>query len=248
MKRLVVTADDFGLSPGVVAGIMEAHQRGIVTATSLMVNAPATQDAFRQARASPSLSTGLHFVLTFGEPIGPREPLGALLGKDGRFRRWDAGERDRVTAGQVREELRAQLRRFENGVGRPPSHIDGHHHVHAIPGVLTAVIEEARGLSIPVRSPDEPTRTRLRREGIPTDDHFVAKFYGEDFVGESQLLEILTTLQNGTSELMCHPAAGDDTLASLTGYLEPRYEELRTLTSERVRQAFVDLGIELTSR
>ncbi|HSF13932.1 MAG TPA: ChbG/HpnK family deacetylase [Vicinamibacteria bacterium] len=248
MKRLVVTADDFGLSLGVVAGIVEAHQRGIVTATSLMVNAPAAQEAFRQARARPSLSIGLHFVLTFGEPVGPREALGALLGEDGRFRRWEAGERDRVSPDQVREELRAQLRRFENGVGRPPSHIDGHHHVHAIPGVLTAVIEEARGQSIPVRSPDVRTRSRLRREGIPTDDHFVETFYGEGFVGESHLLEILRALEEGTSELMCHPAAGDDTLASLTGYLEPRYEELRTLTSERVRRALMDLGIELTSR
>ncbi|HXV60263.1 MAG TPA: carbohydrate deacetylase [Vicinamibacteria bacterium] len=248
MKRLVVTADDFGLSPGVVAGIVEAHQQGIVTATSLMVNAPATQDAFRQARANPSLAIGLHFVLTFGEPVGPRKPLGALLDKDGHFRRWDAGERDRVSPGQVREELRAQLQRFENGVGRPPTHIDGHHHVHAVPGVLTAVIEEARGLSIPVRSPDEPSRSRLRREGIPTDDHFVETFYGEGFVGESPLLEILKGLEEGTSELMCHPATVDDTLASLTSYREPRYEELRTLTSERVRRALVDLGIELTNR
>ena len=84
MKRLVVTADDFGLSSGVVEGIVEAHELGIVTSTSLMVNAPAAEAAFEEARRLPSLATGLHFVLTFGRPVGPPEPLSRLLDEDGR--------------------------------------------------------------------------------------------------------------------------------------------------------------------
>ena len=72
MKQLIVTADDFGLTPGVVTGIVEAHERGIVTATSLMVSAPAADAAFKWAREHDSLAVGLHFVLTFGRPGRPR--------------------------------------------------------------------------------------------------------------------------------------------------------------------------------
>ena len=136
MRRLIVTADDFGLSPGVNAGIVEAHERGIVTATSLMVNAPAAREALHWASEHRSLAVGLHFVLTFARPVGPTEPLEELVDENGRFRRLETGVHERASAGDVREEIRAQLARFADAVGRAPSHIDGHHHVHALPGDL----------------------------------------------------------------------------------------------------------------
>jgi hypothetical protein len=244
MKRLVVTADDFGLSPGVVEGIVEAHERGIVTSTSLMVNAPAAEAAFAQARRLPSLATGLHFVLTFGEPLGPREPLLALLDEDGRFRKRDSGVHELARPDEVRDELRAQIRAFERGVGRPPTHIDGHHHVHLHPGVFRVAIEEAGALGIPLRSRGREARERLRIEQIRTCDRFIEDFYGED-VSESRLLAVLGSLSEGTSELMCHPASEDGLLSKLSGYVEPRRRELETLTSPAVLQAIVRLGIEL---
>lgn len=79
MKRLIVTADDFGLSRGVVLGILEGHERGIVTSTSLMVNAPAAEEAFRAARDHRSLATGLHFVLSFGKPTGSPDAIETRL-------------------------------------------------------------------------------------------------------------------------------------------------------------------------
>ena len=93
MRRLIVTADDFGLSPGVNAGIVEAHERGIVTATSLMVNAPAAREALHWASEHRSLAVGLHFVLTFARPVGPTEPLEELVDENGRFRRLETGVR-----------------------------------------------------------------------------------------------------------------------------------------------------------
>lgn len=234
MKRLIVTADDFGLTPGVVTGIVEAHERGIVTATSLMVNAEAAESAFAWARDHRSLAVGLHFVLTFARPAGPREPLGALIDDEGRFRRLESGAHERATPQQVRSELRAQLERFEKGVGRAPTHMDGHHHVHAFPGILTAVLEEAVRLGVPVRAPDDATRERIRRASVETTDHFLASFYGADNVSEDQLLEILNGAPDGTSELMCHPAKQDDRLQALSSYVGPRWTELATLTSPRV--------------
>jgi hypothetical protein len=244
VKGLIVTADDFGLSPGVVAGIVEAHAQGIVTATSLMVNAPAAEEAFRLARETPALGVGLHFVLTFGAPVGPAGPLGDLLDENGRFRRLDSGVHARVSPKQVREELRAQIQLFESGVGRPPTHIDGHHHVHALPGVLRAVIDEAGPRGIAVRAIDPATRERLRVERVRTHDAFIEDFYGAD-VSEEALVAILSSLPEGTSELMCHPALEDDVLAGLSSYVEPRYRELRALTSPRVRETLATRGVEL---
>lgn len=245
MKQLIVTADDFGLTPGVVTGIADAHEHGIVTATSLMVNAPAADAAFAWAREHTSLAVGLHFVLTFGRPVGPAWPLGDLLDADGAFRRRESGAHDTATPGQVGAELRAQLERFEANVGRPPTHIDGHHHVHAAPGILTAVIEAAKRHHLPVRSADERTRARLHAIGVPTPDTFIDSFYGDANIGEESLIATLDDLPEGTSELMCHPAREDTQLSTLSSYVGARYVERKTLTSESVQQAIADNEIEL---
>jgi predicted glycoside hydrolase/deacetylase ChbG (UPF0249 family) len=246
MKRLVVTADDFGLSPGVVEGIVEAHEIGIVTSTSLMVNAPAAEAAFDEARRLPSLAVGLHFVLTFGRPLGPSDPLSRLLDEDGAFRTKESGAHETARPDEVREELRAQLRAFEKGVGRPPAHIDGHHHVHLHPGILRVAIEEAGRLGIPLRSTGREVRERLRIERIRTCDRFLDGFFGDD-VSEARLIAILESAPEGTSELMCHPARKDEALAKVSGYVDSRCRELETLTSPGVTQALVSAGIELVT-
>jgi predicted glycoside hydrolase/deacetylase ChbG (UPF0249 family) len=209
-----------------------------------MVNAPAAEAAFAQARRLPTLATGLHFVLTFGEPLGPREPLLALLDEEGRFRKRGSGVHELARPDEVRAELRAQLRAFERGVGRPPTHIDGHHHVHLHPGIFRVAIEEAGALGIPLRSRGREARERLRIENIRTCDRFIEDFYGED-VTETKLLSVLESLPEGTSEMICHPAGEDRSLSKLSGYVEPRRRELATLTSPSVFQAVIRLGIEL---
>jgi predicted glycoside hydrolase/deacetylase ChbG (UPF0249 family) len=244
MKRLVVTADDFGLSPGVVEGIAEAHEIGIVTSTSLMVNAPAAERAFEEARRLPSLAIGLHFVLTFGRPLGPLGPLSRLLDQAGAFRKKESGAHEPARPDEVREELRAQLQAFEKGVGRPPTHIDGHHHVHLHPGILRVAIEEAGRLGIPLRSTGRGVRERLRLERIRTCDRFLDGFYGDD-VSEARLLSILESVPEGTSELMCHPARPDGELERVSSYVLPRLLEIETLESPRVLEAVDRLGIDL---
>jgi predicted glycoside hydrolase/deacetylase ChbG (UPF0249 family) len=244
MKRLVVVADDFGLSPGVVEGIVEAHETGIVTSTSLMVNAPAADAAFEAARRLPSLATGLHFVLTFGRPTGPAGPVKSLLEADGAFRRNGSGAQELARPDEVREEMRAQLRAFEKGVGRPPTHIDGHHHVHLHLGILRVAIEEAGRLGIPLRSTGREVRERLRLERIRTCDRFLDDFCGDD-VSEARLLSILRSMADGTSELMCHPARPDGDLERLSSYVAPRHRELKTLCSPRILEAIDRLGIDL---
>ncbi len=245
MKKLIVTGDDFGLTSGVVAGILIAHQRGILTSASLMVNSPAADEALRAAREHLSLSAGLHFVLSFGHPVGPPDRIRSLLKPDGSFLRLESGAHLRIESSDVRPELEAQLLRFTREVGRPPAHIDGHHHAHALPGVLEAVIAIAREKSLPVRAPDGKTRDTLIAAGVKTTGAFIDRFYGEGAIGEGEAIAIMASLTEGTSELMCHPAVEYSELKPLSGYTHQRTRELETLTAAAVREAIERFEIEL---
>ena len=244
MKRLIVTADDFGLTYGVNSGIVEAFQRGIVTSTSLMVNAPAAEQAGAQARNHDGLSVGLHLVLTLGHPVGPPDSLSRYLDDKGAFPR-DPNAYRRAEASEVAPEIDAQLVRFQRSVGRPPAHIDGHHHVHQSRGVMEATLKAAARLGIAVRSPTDASREQIRQAEGRTPDHFIADFYGKENVSEARLFEILESVPHGTSELMCHPAHPDPLLRRISSYADERSQELITLLSPRLPAKLKELGIEL---
>ncbi|HEY8477310.1 MAG TPA: ChbG/HpnK family deacetylase [Chloroflexota bacterium] len=165
---LVVTADDFGLSPGTNEGILRAHREGIVTCAALMANMPSAHQAVRLWREQPTLELGLHFTLTAGCPVAPPEQVPTLVDRAGRFRplpsllaRLALG---RVAPSEVERELRAQLARAER-LGATLAFLNGHHHVHAHPLVLPSVLRVARERGLAVRSPWEPFREALASHG-----------------------------------------------------------------------------------
>ncbi|XP_057621260.1 carbohydrate deacetylase isoform X3 [Chionomys nivalis] len=137
--QLVVTADDFGYCPRRDKGIVEAFLAGTVTSVSLLANGTAAESAAELARRH-SIPTGLHANLTEGRPVGPaRHTASSLLSSEGFFlgkmgfrKALEAGD---VALPEVREELEAQLNRFRELLGRSPTHVDGHQHVHVLPGV-----------------------------------------------------------------------------------------------------------------
>lgn len=206
MRYLIVNGDDFGLSPGVSRGILEAHRHGILTSTSLMVNRPAASAAAALARGAPTLSVGLHLELE----------------------------------GQTSDACGAvehQLLRFARLMGLPPTHLDSHHDAHRHPHVLPDVLEWAGRLGIPVRS-HSPVAC-------------VGSFYGA-WGGESHpeqvsveiLLNMLETgVQEGVTELVCHPGYVDPELDS--SYRAVRERELDTLCDPRVRATLDRCGIRL---
>ncbi|XP_032953580.1 carbohydrate deacetylase isoform X2 [Rhinolophus ferrumequinum] len=143
--RLVVTADDFGYCPRRDEGIVEAFLAGAVTSVSLLVNGAAAESAAELARRH-QIPTGLHANLSEGRPVGSaRHGASSLLSPEGFFL-GKMGFREAVAAGdvalpQVREELEAQLGRFRELLGRNPTHVDGHQHVHVLPGVCQVFAE-----------------------------------------------------------------------------------------------------------
>jgi hopanoid biosynthesis associated protein HpnK len=152
-RTLIVNADDFGLTPGVNAGILDAHARGILTSASLFANAPETGDAIRLARQTPTLGVGCHLTLVDGDPVLPPSQL-PTLAPGGRFRhRWGAfianATARRIALGEVERELEAQIDRVRSS-GIRLTHLDAHKHVHAYPPVFAIVARLARRFGIQV--------------------------------------------------------------------------------------------------
>jgi predicted glycoside hydrolase/deacetylase ChbG (UPF0249 family) len=244
-RRLVVNADDLGRTRGVNEGVFEAHRRGIVTSSSLMVNYPAAAEVRALADAAPGLGIGLHVQLSGGPTQLPPERLRSFASRDGRTPPKPDGLVD-ADPGEVLAEGRAQLERFRQLLGRDPTHFDSHHHSHRVPAVFAAVVAIARETGRPVRAADDAMRPLLLREGIATADRYDEGFFDETATVET-LLGILHSLPAGTTELMTHPAVVDQELLSTSTYAAPRGRELAALTSEAVRAAVREQGIELVS-
>ncbi len=262
-RRLIVNADDFGISPGVNAGIVDAHRHGLVTGASLMANLPSADDALTRAAACPELRLGLHLTLTTGRPLSRPEAVGTLVDADGCF--FVLGELlARLWLGKVRSdhlerELDAQIAwAFARGIR--PDHLDSHHHVHTHPRVAGPVVALAKRHGIRyVRSPAEGLapnglwstrpreaartaaislfgtflRPRLRQCGLTTSEHFRGIELGLGFSAPA-LLRTLRGLPNGLTELMTHPGRPDAELARRTGYVAGRDRELAALTAPEI--------------
>lgn len=162
MSRLIINADDFGLTRGVNRAIVELHQAGVLTSTTLMAKAAATEDAIELALATPSLGVGCHIVLVDGEPILPAAKIPTLVDeKTGRFPaslsafliRLFTG---RVRAAEIEAEASAQMGLLKHA-GLTLTHIDTHKHTHMFPPVLEPLLRAARAAGIrAVRNPFEP--------------------------------------------------------------------------------------------
>ena len=225
-KHLIVNADDFGQSAGVNCGIIEAHERGIVTSASLMVRWPAAAGAAAYGRAQPNLSIGIHVDL--GEWVyrqGDWLPV------------YEVVRVDDVEA--VRKEAASQIATFRLIVGKDPTHIDSHQHVHLREPVRSVLIDFARALGVPLR------------HFSPTVQ-YCGDFYGQtaegyafpDAITFDGLLKTLTKLPPGVTELGCHPGDGNDLN---TTYRSERAREVRTLCDPRVRATLATMEIQLGS-
>ena len=214
MKYLIVNADDFGASRGINRGILEAHRRGILTSTSMMVHAPGSQEAAWLSRDAPELSVGLHADLS--EEGGPA-----------------AGEES------CRAALHRQFARFQELMGRPPTHLDSHHNAHRDPRLLPVFLDLARQYALPLRE-HSPAR-------------YFSKFYGrwagqthlEQISAESLARMLRTEIEEGVTELSCHPGYSDADY--VTGYSVERESELRTLCDPRIREVLAGHSIQLVS-
>lgn len=245
--RLIVNADDYGRTNGINAGTLEAHRRGIVTSATVMILEGAAAAGIRRAREeAPDLALGLHCVLTGGG--APASSSGTLptLAPGGVFARNAEALPEALAAGEVRRELEAQIALFESVAGRPPSHLDSHHHsaLHASVQPVFAAIAAERNL--PVRAASPAAQAVLRARGLKTPDRFLDSFYDAGATRENLRL-LIAGLEEGTSELMCHPGYADEELRSGSSYAEARDREVAILCDPSWREILAGAGIALVS-
>lgn len=162
-KRLIVNADDFGLTSGVNRAIIEGHTRGAITSATLMANMPAFDAAVRLAKDHPSLGVGLHINITQGRPVAEPSRVSSLINDCGEFWGTSGAIFKRMLAGRVKIEevvieLRAQIEKALNA-GLRLTHVDSHKHSHALPQICEAVISTIKDYGVnAVRAPRERWR------------------------------------------------------------------------------------------
>jgi hopanoid biosynthesis associated protein HpnK len=171
--RLILNADDFGLTAGVNCAILELHRAGLLTSATLMARAAATEEAIELARATPLLGVGCHVVLVDGEPVLHAKESPALVDpRTGRFYPGLGGFLLRLFTGRIQSreieaEAAAQIALLQSR-GLRLTHIDTHKHTHLFPAVLRPVLRAAKAAGIhAVRNPFEPAWSRRATPGAP---------------------------------------------------------------------------------
>ncbi len=225
-RYLIVNADDFGQSLGVNRGVITAHEQGIVTSASLMVRWPAAAEAAAYCREHSRLSLGLHV------------DLGEWTYRDATWVSvYEVASADHPEI--VANEITRQLATFRRLVGRDPSHLDSHQHVHREEPVRSVLVRLARQLAIPLRQESPQVR-------------YYGHFYGQTTTGSPipeaisvpALVKILAALPPGWTELSCHPGEGHDPNSM---YCSERAQEVKVLCDAHVRAVIVAEGIKLCS-
>ena len=274
MIRLIVTADDVGLHPGMTEGALRAHRDGVVTACSVSANGRWVEDAAARLRGHPALARGIHFTLVGEAPVAPRERVRSLVGSDGRLLpKWPALARrhalGRLDLDEVELELRAQVERLRS-LDIDPVHANGHQHLHVLPGIFERVLRIAADerigyLRVP-REPTPPSRLgargigiaglnacgrRARRRIAAGTERFVVPDAtpGLAVAGRLDTPALLAVLDRaeGLAEIVAHPGVEGAAIGREYDWGYRWDDETAALCSPAARAAIADRGIELIS-
>ncbi len=274
-KNLIINADDFGMSREVNEGIKLGIEAGIITSVSLMVNMPFFESAMTYLKKHPEISVGLHFNITEGFPIQPRNQTTTLTREGGHFFYWTFMIFNlflkKIEIKEIEGELAAQFKILKQ-YNIPISHIDSHHHIHLYPEifkVVTQFAEKNKVNALRCRS-FNPSRFFYWLTNPPTIKQFViilfcildSTFFSKSkhFYEVNNLYDIawvkdldvnkfiayLNSLPEGTTEIICHPA-----ILSKTGnekFLSARFKGLSLLLDSRIKKAIKKAHIKLIGR
>lgn len=277
MKKVIINADDFGLSEGINQGIIEAHKAGTLTSASIMANMPAFQNAANLSKENPQLGVGVHLNLVRGKAILVRE-TSTLTNSSGYFYNFHQ-VLGRLLLGkfdlkEIEEEFKAQIKKVINS-GLTPTHLDTEKHIHGFPSILKILMNLAREFKIhQIRSfrqgwiidrnyhsiffdlsqykllflniTTKFNRRYFYKYNIKTPDFF---YYLNE--NTPDLLNVFRSLQEGVSEIVCHPGhfskelEGNTEFGKFSILNQNRIAQLHLLLNPELRQAIVALKINL---
>jgi len=248
MKKVIINADDFGMVQSVNEGIVKAHQKGILTSTTLMANMPGFDQAVEMASANPELGVGVHLNILRGQPISPAQKVGSLLSKELRFIPSVSNLLYRTALKQVRfdeveREFRAQVDRVQRA-GIDPSHIDSEKHIHLIRPLFRIVLKLAKEYKIDrIRFIQECcissrpgqmfksmlislSATSMKKKMVQEGVRFPDRFYGVCASGKitaAKLQQALQIVKEGITEIMVHPGFITQEMIELENQIGPYY-------------------------
>lgn len=269
MKRLIVTADDVGLHPGMTRGALAAHDGGIVTAVSVSPNGRDFEPAVELLRDRPRLDVGAHLTLVGERPLSDPAGIPSLVGPDGRLHSKYPAFAARHALGRIRRadletELRAQVERLL-ATGLRVVHLNSHQHLHLLPRVLDVVLELAREHEIPVvRIPNEPAAGlsarglqlqalnalgRRARGRVLASNRAPDRTVGVLAAGHLTAAALRRALDQveGLTELVCHPGLGGSELAREYDWGYGWDEETAALRDPALPSLLLEKGISLTA-
>jgi predicted glycoside hydrolase/deacetylase ChbG (UPF0249 family) len=265
--RLVVNADDLGLHPSIDRGILRAHREGIVTSATVLVTGRCAPEAIAHA-VEQRLPLGVHLCLTTNLPPAAEPSSVRSLAPNGRLRaRWPqvlaAWAMGRIDVREIELEFRAQIA-LARKRGARPDHLDGHQHLHVLPGVAGAVRSIAREEGLPVRWPiAQPSASWLFHPASAVKTAGIGLLSGIARRGaaglsglgtfeagkltEDRLAAIISRLAPGDHEIGCHPGEMADEVPEQRGWRYGWETELNALCSPRVRALIQERSIALVS-
>jgi predicted glycoside hydrolase/deacetylase ChbG (UPF0249 family) len=272
MKYLIVSADDFGLTKSVNEGIAMSCREGIVTSVNLFPSGEAFELALRLARELGLKEAGAHLALTETGPVADPEKVPTLLTSGGRFYKNRSRFLPRLLLGMVDPdhiytELKAQMDAVESA-GIAITDLSSHEHIHMMPGILAVFVKLAKEYDIPaIRYPHKDRSERgfgiksvyksfvlsrfesgmarvLSGSSIKSPDHFRG-FLDSANITEETLLGMLDSLEEGTTELVCHPGFLGPEVVDRFIFHRNCEAELFALTSRRVRKRIEERKIQL---
>ncbi len=271
--KLLINADDFGLTPGVNRAIAELHTTGALPSATLMACGAAFDDAVRIAHQQPTLDVGCHVVLVDGTPLAPSNSIPSLLAKTGQLRDSLPNfildlQRGRILESDIETEATAQIRCLQQA-GISVTHVDTHKHTHLFPRVARPLLRAAKACGVhAIRNPFEPVwSARLTRGALIRRLEVTAlRTFRATFQKLTQHLGIATTdgcigvsatgnldphnldtllngLPTGTWELVCHPGYNDTDLRSI----RTRLTTTRDIEREALLHAIPTAGLQLAT-
>lgn len=240
--KLIVNADDFGMSKGTNLGILECFQNGIVTSTSLMTNMGAFDHAIEIMKNTP-LDVGIHFTLTTGAPVSNPKNIPSLINNENHFD-YDIKKLSTTNKEEIRVELLAQLNKFLD-TGFIPTHIDFHHELNFAKNVLEVTLDIAKEYNIPMRAFEPASISLMNEKNIRHSGRLLYEFIGKELTSEKFITELTKGLNDNLVEIMTHPAYVDNYLLTKSGYNLQRAKELEILTSQEVKEFISENNIEL---
>jgi chitin disaccharide deacetylase len=274
MKQLIVTADDFGIAKSINAGIAKACKDGIVTSISVLASGDAFQDAVEVVRNIGMREIGAHLALTGTRPVADPAKIRTLVLQDGQLCKGHAEFFAKyffrlINNDDIYIELKSQMEKLKV-MGLPITSISSHEHVHMMPGVLEIFIRLAHEYNIPVirylhkdwrggrisigkfyktcvlNYFDKRTKSALDKASIACTDYLIG-FLDSGRIDEAMILDIIASLEEGTTELVVHPGfLGPMILEKYRFHLNCE-RELFFLTSLRVKKLIDQTGVKLVT-